>query len=214
MKKDGRYDVSGLTEAQFEPGSNDQVLQNRLHITSSQAMDEAEARALEKAVLELVGNYDERHRFTAADICKLHKRWLGEVYEWAGEYRQVNISKGDFPFAAAARVPALMVEFERDVLARYTPCNFEDRADVVRALAETHVELVLIHPFREGNGRAARVLSILMALQAGLPLLDFSVIAEEKKLEYFAAVQAGLDKNYQPMERLFAEIIERSVAAA
>lgn len=140
MKKDGRYDVSGLTEAQFEPGSNDLVLKNRLGITSLQEMDDAEARALEQAVLEFVGNYDERHRFTAADICKLHKRWLGEIYEWAGQYRQVNICKGDFPFAAAARVPALMAEFEKDILARYTPCNFKDRADVVRALAETHVE--------------------------------------------------------------------------
>ena len=214
MKKDDRYDVSGLTEAQFELGSNTQVLKNRLGITSPQVMDDAEARALEHAVLELVGHYDDEHRFTAADICKIHKRWLGDIYEWAGAYRQVNISKGDFPFAAAARVPALMAEFEKTVLARYTPCNFKDRADVVRALAETHAELVLIHPFREGNGRTARMVSILMALQAGLPLLDFSVIAEEQKPAYFTAVQAGLDRNYQPMERLFAEIIERSLAAS
>ncbi len=97
---------------------------------------------------------------------------------------------------------------------RCTPSNFSDRAAVIRALAETHGELVLIHPFREGNGWVARVLSTLMALQAGLPLLDFSVIAVEKKKEYFAAVQAGLDKNYSPMERLFGEIIERSLAAS
>ena len=75
------------------------------------------------------------------------------------------------------------------------------------------MELVLIHPFCDGNGRAARVLSILMALQAGLPLLNFSLIAKEKNQGYFAAVQAGLDKNYAPMERLFSEIIERSLAA-
>ena len=30
------------------------------------------------------------------------------IYEWAGDYRQVNVSKGDLPFAAAARVAALM----------------------------------------------------------------------------------------------------------
>lgn len=213
MKHDGRYDVAGLTEAEFESGSNELVLKNRLGITSPQAMDDAEARALEKAMLGLVGSYDARHRFTAADIRLLHKRWLGGIYAWAGEYRQVNISKGDFPFAAAARVPALMAEFERDALARYTPCNFKQREDVVRALAETHAELVLIHPFREGNGRVARLVSILMALQAGLPLLDFSVIAEKKKQAYFAAVQAGLDRNYQPMERLLAEIIERSLGS-
>lgn len=214
MKKDGRYDVSGLAEAQFEPGSNKQVLKNRLCIKSPKEMDDAEAHALERTMDGLVGQYDERYRFTAADIRAIHKSWLGEIYEWAGEYRQVNVSKGDFPFAAAARVPSLMEQFERGVLARYTPCNFSERADVVRALAETHVELVLIHPFREGNGRLARILSTLMALQAGLPLLDFGLIAGERKETYFVAVQAGLDKNYKPMELLFAEIIERSLAVS
>jgi cell filamentation protein len=212
LKKDGRYDVSGLPEAQFQPGSNEQVLRNRLGVKSLKEMDDAEARALERAMVGFVGKYDEKHRFSVADICDIHRRWLGEIYEWAGEYRQVNVSKGEFPFAAAARVPDLMVEFERNVLAPYTPCNLKDRAAIVRALAETHVELVLIHPFREGNGRVARILSILMALQAGLPLLNFSLIAEKNKQEYFAAVQAGMGKNYKPMERLFAEIIERSLA--
>ena len=214
MKNNGRYDVAGLIEAQFESGSNDLVIKNRLGITSPQEMDDAEARALERAMVGFVGKYNERHRFTAADICEMHKFWLGEIYEWAGVYRQVNISKGDFPFAAAARIPSLLEGFERDALARYTPCNFKNRDDIIRALAETHVELVLIHPFRDGNGRVSRMLSILMALQAGLPLLDFGVIAGEKKAAYFAAVQAGMDKNYQPMERLFAEIIERSLASS
>jgi cell filamentation protein len=213
LKKDARYDVSGLAEAQFEPGSDERVLRNRLGIKSPMEMDVVETRALETAMVEFVGEFDEKHRFIAADIREIHRRWLGGIYEWAGEYRQVNVSKGEFPFAAAARVPDLMAEFETDVLSRLTPCNFKDRAAIARALAETHVELVLIHPFREGNGRAARVILILMALQAGLPLLDFSFVAEEKKPDYFAAVQAGLDKNYAPMERLFAEIIERSLAS-
>ena len=214
MKKDGRYDVSDLTQAQFEPGSNELVLKNRLGIKSAQEMDVAEARALERAMSIFIGSYNESHRFTAADLSALHKHWLGEIYEWAGKYRQVNISKDDFPFAAAAQVPKLMSLFERDVLQRNTPCNFKDRAEIIRALAETHVELVLIHPFREGNGRVSRILSTLMALQAGLPLLDFGLIAGIKKEAYFAAVQAGMDKNYQPMERLFAGIIERSVASS
>jgi fido (protein-threonine AMPylation protein) len=88
--------------------------------------------------------------------------------------------------------------------------TFADQAYVVRALAETHIELVLIHPFRDGNGRLARVLSTLMALQAGLPLLDFSLMAGTGKTAYIAAIQAGLDKHYAPMEKLFGEIIEQS----
>ena len=210
MTPDDRYDVSGLPEAQFEPGSNGQVLKNRLGITSKQDMDAAEARALEQAMDILVRTYGETHWFTAADLCNSHRIWLGDIYEWAGHYRQVNISKDGFPFAAAVQVPALMDQFERDVLRRGTPCSFADRAEVVRALAETHVELVLIHPFRDGNGRIARALSTLMALQAGLPLLDFSLIAGKSKNAYIAAIQAGLDKHYVSMERLLEEIIEQS----
>ncbi len=211
MSPDDCYDVSDLTEAQFEPGSDGRVLKNLLGIKSSAEMDTAEASALIEVMDRLVRMYDEDHRFTVSDICEFHRLWLGDIYAWAGEYRQVNVSKGDFLFAVSAHIPALMVEFERDVLARCTPCNFTTRVEVVRALAEAHVELVLVHPFREGNGRLARILSTLMALQAGLPLLDFSPITGEKKEGYFAAVQAGLDRNYQPMERIFAEIIERSV---
>ena len=53
-----------------------------------------------------------------------------------------------------------------------------------------------------------------MALQAGLPLLDFSVMAGTGKPAYVAAIQAGMDKDYAPMERLFGEIIEQSRASS
>lgn len=104
MTADDRYDVSGLPEAQFEPGSNGQVLKNLLGITSKQVMDEAEARALEQAMDALVRAYGETHRFTARDLCDGHRTWLGNIYEWAGHYRRVNVSKDGFPFAAAVHV--------------------------------------------------------------------------------------------------------------
>jgi cell filamentation protein len=207
---DDRYDVAGLPEAQFEPGSDGQVLKNRLGVTSKSDMDTVEARALERAMDILVRTYGESQRFTAADIRECHRIWLGDIYDWAGQYRRVNVSKDGFPFASAAQVPSLMDQFEREVLSRCTPCRLTDRAQVVSAMAETHVELVLIHPFRDGNGRVARVLTSLMALQAGLPLLDFSLIAGTSKNAYIAAIQAGLDQRYVLMERLLEEVIEQS----
>jgi len=80
VKKDGRYDVSKLAEAQFETGSGEQVLMNRLGIKSPQEMDDTETRALKNAMVGLVSKYDETHRFTAADICGIHRLWLGEIY--------------------------------------------------------------------------------------------------------------------------------------
>ncbi|MDH5446951.1 MAG: Fic family protein [Gammaproteobacteria bacterium] len=213
MTKKGRYDVSDSIEAQFEPGSNDTVLKNKLGITDPAEMDREEAAALIKATDVLFHEYDVDHQFSAYDLRHMHKTWLGDIYEWAGLYRTVNISKGDFAFAMAAQVPKLMDKFEAEQLTQYTPCIFDSRKDVVKALAEVHTELVLIHPFREGNGRCSRILTSIMALQAGLPVLDFSLISGKGKLDYFAAVQSGLDRNYQPMEKLFADIIETSIQA-
>lgn len=211
MKKSDRYDTSGLIEAQFEPGSRKRVLKNLLGIKSKREMNRVEAREQFSALEELSSFYDADHRFMSADVCKMHRIWLGRIYEWAGQYRRVNVSKGNFPFAAAKQVPGLMAEFEKGPLKKFTPCRFTSHEAVAKAMAVVHTELVLIHPFREGNGRVARILSTLMALQAGLPPLDFGGIRGKKREQYFAAVRAGLDNNYEPMERIFNDVIRRTL---
>ena len=198
LKKSGRYNVAGLIEAQHEPGSQGQVLKNLLSINRKAEMDRVEAGLLKRAVDILIRQYGPRHCFTASDICHMHNVWLGRVYEWAGAYRHVNISKGEFPFAAAAQIPALMRELEQGPLHRHTPCTFRSADRVIQALAEVHTELVLIHPFRDGNGRVARVLATLMALQAGF-LLDFRPIQGKRREAYFAAVRAGMMPRIQPV---------------
>jgi cell filamentation protein len=214
VKKGGRYDVSMLPEAQFEPGSRRRVLRNLLEVTRVREMNAVESRALQSAMDRFNRQFDADHRFTADDIRHMHRAWLGGIYEWAGEYRNVNVSKDGFPFAAAGRIPALMSDFQRDVLARRTPCRPSDRDRIAEALAEVHVELLLIHPFRDGNGRLARALATLMAAQAGLPQLDFTPLAGRRRTRYFAAVQAGIDRNYRPMAEIFAALIERKLAAS
>ena len=114
-------------------------------------------------------------------------------------------------FAAAHVVPGLMADFEHQCLAVYTPCRINDRSELIHALAIVHVEFLLIHPFREGNGRLARLLAVLMALQAELPPLDFGMLKGRKKQEYFVAVQSGLNRNYEAMKKIFDEVIERTL---
>jgi cell filamentation protein len=210
MKKGGHYDASGLIEAQFEPGSRGRVLRNLLGIKSKREMDQVEAQEQLRTLEELVRIYDQTHRFTAADVRRIDKIWLGPIYAWAGQYRRVNLSKGDFPFAAANQIPRLMMEFEKGPLRENTPCWSTGISEIARAIAVVHAELLLIHPFREGNGRVARLLAILMALQAGLPPLDFGNIKGRKRQEYFRAVQAGLDRDYKPMEKVFSAVIRRT----
>jgi cell filamentation protein len=187
------------------------VLKNRLGIKSKREMDRIEGREQVRALEELTAIYDKDHRFTAADVCRMHRIWLGPIYSWAGKYRQVDLSRDELRFANAALIPKLMADFERGPLRRFTPCRPGTPEKVASALAETHVELVLIHPFREGNGRVARLLAVLMGLQADLPPLFFDRFSGRKRQQYFAAVRAGLDHNYGPMAEMFSAVVRRTL---
>jgi cell filamentation protein len=203
-----KYEATGL-EAEFEPGSRGRVLRNLLGITRVRDMNEAESQALELAQEAALDRYGADHRFTAADICALHRLWLGPIYSWAGKYRSVDISKDGFPFAHAQLIAGLMMELESGALSQHTPCRKANYVDVARALAEVHAELIIVHPFREGNGRLARLLALLMALQAGLPPLNFSPLTGRGKRAYIAGIHAAMNRDYLPLTAMFLRVIER-----
>jgi len=211
MTAPSRYDTSKLVEDQYEPGSDGMVLKNLRGITSPEEMAVVETEELWRIQEYLLNVIEQDQAFTAQDIFDIHRIWLETVYAWAGKERQVNVSKDGFNFAMAHTLTNLMSEFERKQLTRYTPCQFSNHDEVAQALAEVHVELMLIHPFREGNGRLGRLFATIMALQAGLPLLDFSELAGEQKTEYFAAIRAGMDRNYRPMKELFHAMIKKNL---
>ena len=210
IKKGRRYEETGFVEGQHEPGSRRRVLRNLLGIKKKRDMGRVELREQLRATEELIDTYSPDHRFTSDDIRRIHRIWRAPVYAWAGEYRKVNMTKGGFTFAAAVQIPRLMASFEKDLLRKYTPCRGKSTEEIVHALAVVHTELVLIHPFREGNGRVARMLATLMGLQAGLPALDFSGIRGRRRKEYFAAVQAGVARDYRPMEKIFTAVTRRT----
>lgn len=194
-------------EAEFEPGSKGRVLRNLLGIRSVRKMAVAESEALLATTEDLVRTTRGDQRFTSADLRAMHRAWLGEIYPWAGEYRQVNLSKGDLTFAAARFIERLMVDLERGLMAELTPCREGESGLQARALGTLHAELILIHPFREGNGRCARLLAMLMGLQAGLPPLSFRAFEGSGKHKYFRAIQAAMDRNYEPITERFISAI-------
>lgn len=110
------------------------------------------------------------------------------------------MGKGGFPFAASDQIPRLMDNLDKEVLSVRTPCTGMSEDQLATAIAVVHVELILIHPFREGNGRLSRLLASVMAVQAGWPQLDYTHW-DRHKSGYFAAIQAGLT-DYKPMEAL------------
>jgi cell filamentation protein len=197
---DSRYHPAG-SQAEWQPGSNGQVLRNAPGITDPAQMDEVELGLLLQLYELMLGDAFPERRLDVADLMEWHRLWLGNLYDWAGQVRSVNLAKGDFHFAAAARIPRLLVEFECDCLHRYTPCTAMDADALAEAIAICHVELILIHPVREGNGRLSRLLADVMAVQAGRGPLDYSGW-DADKAAYFSAIQRGLDRDYAPMRDL------------
>ena len=194
-----RYQADG-PQAAVQPGSDGQVLANRLGITSVDEIAEAELILLEQLYEAVLVDALPDQVLTVADLEQWHRRWLGNLYDFAGMLRAVNVSKGGFMFANAALVPKLLQDFERDCLQRYTPCHGLGGDALARAIAVCHVELILVHPFREGNGRLARLLADVMAVQAGHGPLDYSAWDADKE-GYFAAIRAVQGGDYAPMQQ-------------
>ena len=90
------------------------------------------------------------------------------------------MSKGEFHFAAATQLLRLIDEFENECLSRFSTLSDMSDKEVVKYLAQSHVEFILIHPFREGNGRLSRLLMNVMAIEAGFGPLDFQLWQENK----------------------------------
>jgi cell filamentation protein len=201
-------------DTQFQPGSRSRVLRNLLGITRVRDMEEVESQALQVAQGIAIRKYGPTHLFTPADIRWLHRLWLGSIYQWAGNYRTVNIGRGGFQFAHAPLIPRLMRIFGSEVLRRHTPCGRAGAESIARSLAVVHAELILIHPFRDGNGRLARMLSLLMTSQAGLPPPSLRALAGSGKRSYVQAIHAAMSRDYAPLESLFAQAIEQRGASS
>jgi fido (protein-threonine AMPylation protein) len=130
------------------------VLKNRLGITDEALLEATEAdfvaeRSRELSQTPLEGGFDLAH------LQAIHRYLFGDVYEWAGQLRTIDISKGGHRFAhhahiASAAAPIFKKLAEENHLAGLSPAAFSDRASYYLG------ELNALHPFREGNGRAER----------------------------------------------------------
>jgi cell filamentation protein len=205
-----KYNSKKVSE--IEPGSRGKVLKNLLGLKSRSAINKAEFDNYIRAENLLITQFDAAHKFNQSDVLHIHRVFLGNIYPWAGKLRDVNISKDGFSFASAFALPDAMKAFDEKVLRYNTPCKgtLEEAASKI---AIVHTEFLLLHPFREGNGRTARLLATLMSYQAGFPGLDLSFIRSrgEQYKKYVQAVQAGLDENYEPMLAIILKALKLSL---
>lgn len=208
-----RYQTPTGPEAAYQPGSRKRVLLNLPGITSKVAMDRVEAEAL-----VTTSTYYYQHvleattRIDAGLIRSMHRDWLGHSYPWAGEYRTVEVSKDGFCWPPAHLIPEHMERFTAGTMKDHTPCRPRALCEVCRSIAVVHAELLFIHPFREGNGRLARWIADIMALQAGYAMPAYRFQGKGSRVvraEYLTAVKQGYFQHYELLTSFFEDAIRR-----
>lgn len=107
----------------------------------------------------------------------LHLHLFQDVYEWAGQTRQVTITKGQTRFAAWEQIPAVAESLFANPRVQ-AGVSSESSEAFLDAASYFFVELNMIHPFREGNGRTQRLFTSLWAASLGLTL-DWKRVAPE-----------------------------------
>ena len=145
------------------PGTD--VLRNILDIRDAQQLAAFEGNATTARLIELDATPLEGP-FDTANLKDIHQYIFQDVYDWAGELRTVNISKGGHLFGAYAFIESALSELLRKLPSeRYlkgcNPKTFSTRAGFYMG------EMNAIHPFRDGNGRAQREFIRELAIQAG-----------------------------------------------
>jgi cell filamentation protein len=123
------------------------MLENKLGITSSAELAREEERISKKKAIDIFENNLLRNAEagTFQTLSFIHRYLFEDLYDFAGEIRRVNITKGSFRFA-----PVMYIESSIKNIEKMPQKSFDE-------IIEKYVEMNIIHPFREGNGRSMRL---------------------------------------------------------
>ena len=186
--------------------SENEVLPNKLGLIDPNRINVEEATGFANARDAAIDAFGADTVFSLQYLYDLHRLALGELYDFAGRLRTVNMEKGGFMFAAAHVLPQIMHSFKDEYLDPINMREWESDDTLRDFLGEMHAELLYIHPFREGNRRVARLFTSLIFLAKRGKELDFEVITRGNNLaRYITAVQQAANKEYSLMRELFRE---------
>lgn len=160
------------------------ALENKIGIKSSAELAREEERISKKKAVELFENgmLEKLEAGKFQTLCEIHKYLFDDIYDFAGKIRTVNLSKGNFRFA-----PLMYLETAIKNVDKMPQNTFDE-------IVEKYVEMNIVHPFREGNGRSMRIwLDMMLKKQIG-QVVDWSKIEKE---DYLMAMERSPIKDIE-----------------
>lgn len=158
--------------------------ENKLGITDSAALAREEEKLSKKKAVALFesGELDRLEAGTTASLMEIHRALFGEIYDFAGKLRTVNIAKGNFRF-----VPVMYLEAALQNIDKMPASTFDE-------IVEKYVEMNIAHPFREGNGRTIRIWLDCMLKKGIGKVIDWSRVDKE---DYLLAMERSPIKDIE-----------------
>ena len=180
------------------PGTT--VLRNRFGITDAATLDYHERELVRQRASEGVpgGDFDLQH------LQSIHRHLFQDVYDWAGQLRTVEISKGGHQFQFRQYIETGMADVHR----RLVRADFHrgtSRAVFAQDAGRIIGDVNYVHPFREGNGRTQLLYLKPLAFRAG-HRLDLRKIERESWME---ASRRANNTEYDPMSRCIEAALDR-----
>ena len=160
------------------------TLENKPGITDSVELSKAEEKISKKKAVELFDKniFDKLNPGSCEALFTIHKFLFEDIYDFAGELRDVNISKGNFRFA-----PVMYLKVSLENIEKMPQGNFDE-------IVEKYVEMNIAHPFREGNGRSMRIwLDLTLKKEIG-KAIDWSMVDKE---DYVMAMERSTVKDIE-----------------
>jgi cell filamentation protein len=159
-------------------------LDNKLGITDQVELAKAEEKISKQKAKQLFdsGDIGQVEIGTFKGLSFIHEYLFGEIYEFAGNIRDVNITKGNFRFA-----PLMYLKVSLQYIDTMEQNTFDK-------IVEKYVEMNIAHPFREGNGRATRIWLDLILKKELERVVDWNKIDKE---DYLSAMQRSVVKDLE-----------------
>ncbi len=158
--------------------------ENKLGITDSTELARIEEKISKQKAVEMFesGYLESLEAGTFESLAKIYKYLFDEIYDFAGEVRKVNISKGNFRFA-----PLMYLDAALQSIDKMPQSTFDE-------IVEKYVEMNVAHPFREGNGRSTRIwLNLMLKKEIG-HVVDWSKVDKE---DYLLAMERSPIKDIE-----------------
>jgi cell filamentation protein len=172
------------------------ILPNKLNITNQIELNKAEEKISKQKAKRLFesGDINRIEIGTFKGLAQIHGYLFSDIYEFAGELRDVNIAKGNFRFAPLMYLPQSL-----EHISAMPQQTFEK-------IIEKYVEMNIAHPFREGNGRATRIWLDLMLKSEIRQVIDWNAV---NKADYLSAMERSVVKDVEIKHLLNAALTEK-----